>query len=679
MQAKLRTYFENNFPFIGNGIYDTISVFLVGVLTGLLVIVFKKAIALTSRFAFGKLLPALSNALFREAHWPIFLIPLIGGLLVGLLHHFFIKPEKYHGVSSIMASIALANGRLPYKRTPIKILASVLSIGFGASVGPEDPSVQIGANLGSFVAQKLRIDETRTQTLVAMGAASGIAAAFNAPIAGVFFSLELLLGHLNASAIGMVLFGAVLSSVVSQALVGTSPAFPIPAYAFHNPIELIFYLGLGLLAGITAYLYIRGIYAAHDLFHHSSMPRWLRPALIGGLIGVVGIWYPQVFGDSYETIAGILAGKELVISLLLILLCLKIVLTALSLSAGFIGGVFAPSLFLGAALGGAYGAALAHWFPGLQIQPSAFALVGMAAVLAGTVHAPLTAILLLFEMTNDYRIILPLMFAVAVSLFTSKRLHPTSVYETSLARDGLHIRHGQDIDILESLTVGEVMDPKPMTINWNVPMKHVHAFFDKAHSHGLPVVDDNGNLFGVITLTDLENALTDGQENLKKPVRLFCSRKLVTVTPEETVHTALRRMGMYDIGRVPVVNRDNPQQLVGWLSRMDIIQAYQKALARYKLTRHRANQIKLGLITGVSVFEYTVHPNSPLAGKKLKDIQLPLYSLIASIDRDDKIIIPHGDATLQPGDKVAVISHDNDSEALKALFEPQSTSHPPIV
>ncbi len=656
-------FFQQHLPYVGSGLYDTISVFVIGVGTGLMVIGFKQSIAFINRYAFGPLREALPGG-----NWSILFVPLIGGLIVGLLQQFWVRPEKYHGVASIMVSIALANGRLPYKRAPVKVLTSALSIGFGASVGPEDPSVQIGANWGAFVARKLRVDESRLPTLVAMGAASGIAAAFNAPIAGVFFSLELLLGHLHAGAIGMVLFGSVLSSVVTQALVGATPAFPIPAYAFGSPLELVFYLGLGLLAGLTAFAYIKAIYLAHDHLHHSRLPRWLRPVLIGALVGLAGVSFPQVFGDSYETISEILRGEQLVIWLLLTLLLLKIVLTALSLSAGFIGGVFAPSLFLGAALGGAYGVFIARLFPGLHIQPSAFALVGMAAVLAGTVHAPLTAIMLLFEMTNDYRIILPLMFAVAVSLFTSRWLHPASVYETGLRRDGLHIHRGQDIDILEALSVEEVMDRSPLTVPWDTPLGQIHLLFDKAHSHGLPVVDDQGRLFGVITLSDLENAVHDSPDNLKRPVRDFCSRKLVVAHPDESVHQALKRMGMYDIGRMPVVQREDPTRIVGWLSRMDIIQAYQMALSRYKLTRHRANQIKLGLISGVSVFEFVVDKHSPLAHKKLKEIELPQYSLIASIERQGNIIIPHGNARLLPGDLVAVISHDNDREALERLF-----------
>ncbi len=665
-QNRFSALWQNNFPFWGNGLYDTLNVLIVGLGTGFLVILFKKLIHFISEGAFGSI-----KEIFAAHTYAIVLVPILGGAIVGLLQHFLIEPERHHGVAAIMESLALADGRLNYKKAPIKVLTSALSIGFGASVGPEDPSVQIGANLGAWAAKKFRVTNGNGKMLVAMGAASGIAAAFNAPIAGVFFSLEILLGQISASSVGLILFGAVLSSIVTQAMVGTSPAFPIPTYTINSPVEFVLYLGLGLLAGLIAFIYIKGIYLAHDVMHHSRIPRWLRPILIGALLGLVGIKFPQIFGDSYETIGQILNGQDLILWLLIVLLFLKILMTTLSLGAGFIGGVFAPSLFLGAALGGAYGVAMRMLFPALYIQPSAFALVGMAAVLAGTVHAPMTAIMLLFEMTNDYRIILPLMFAVAVSLFTSRRLHRTSVYETSLVRSGLNIHRGRDIDILESLTVAEAMQPIPATIHEDTLMRDIHALLDKAHSHGLPVVDDEGLLVGVISISDLESALEDSPKNMARPVKDFCTQKVIVAYPEQSIHDVLKTMGYYNIGRMPVVEHNNPRKLLGWISRTALIQAYNKALTRYKLTRHRANQIKLGMISGVSVFEFEVGQKSPLAGHKLKEIELPSYSLIASIERNGQIIIPHGNAVLHVGDKVAVISHDNDSQTLTALFEGQ--------
>ena len=397
--------------------------------------------------------------------WTVMLLPILGGLIVGLLRHFFIGEERHHGVAGIMEAVALAGGRLRYKRIPIKTVAAAIAIGSGASVGPEDPSVQIGSNLGSMFGQALRLSDERMRALVAAGAASGIAAAFNAPIAGVFFALEIILGEITGSALGIVVLSGVISSVFTQAVTGPEPAFAIPAYAFNSAWELPLYLGLGLLAGPVAALYIRFLYLAQDIYARwFKAPGWLKPASAGLLVGLVGVFLPQIFGVGYETIEGILQGENLGIALLLGLMVAKLILTPVSIAGGFPGGVFAPSLFIGAALGGAFGQLANQLFPQLSLHPAAFAMVGMAALLAGAVHAPLTAILLLFEMTHDYRIILPLMFSVVISLLIAQRLQRDSVYTLGLARKGIRLERGRDVDVLETVTVAEVMQPAPFML-----------------------------------------------------------------------------------------------------------------------------------------------------------------------------------------------------------------------
>ncbi len=328
--------------------------------------------------------------------WRVLPLPVIGGLLVGLIIHFFVGVERYHGVAGIMEAVAISGGRLRYNRIPAKALASAASIGSGASVGPEDPSVQIGANIGALVGEKLHLSEDRLRALVAAGAAAGIAAAFNAPIAGVFFALEVILGQIGGSSLGVIVISAVSSAVFTQAVSGVQPAFEIPKYTFFSLWELPLFFVLGLLAGPVSAAYIHLLYFAQDIFRKWEAPRWIKPAAAGLALGITGVFLPQVLGVGYETIESILKGEQLGIVMLLVLLAAKLILTPISIGAGFMGGVFAPSLFLGATLGAAYGALANQLFPGLAIAIPAFALVGMAAVLAGSVHAPLTAILLAF-------------------------------------------------------------------------------------------------------------------------------------------------------------------------------------------------------------------------------------------------------------------------------------------
>jgi chloride channel protein, CIC family len=661
--------FLDRLPFHNERYYEVMAVLAVGLGGGGLVLLFKAAIHWVQEWFFTDLYGLLQP----WGAWTVALLPVTGGVLVGVLRQYFVKQERHHGVAGIMEAVALAGGRLRYKRIPLKSLTAVLSIGSGASLGPEDPSVQIGATTGSFVAQKLRVSEENARVFVAMGAASGIAAAFNAPIAGVFFAVELVLGEFTTTSFGMLVFGAVMSSVLTRAIAGPSPAFAIPAYSLHSPVELIFYLALGLLAAFISVAYIRAIYRAHDWFHHSHLPVWIRPVLVGALIGVTGIWFPQIFGDSYEAIDDILFGRELVVWSLLVLLGLKIVATALSLGAGFMGGVFAPSLFLGAALGGAFGLLVDALFPSLQIVPSAFALVGMAAVLAGTVRAPVTAIMLLFEMTNDYRIILPLMFAVAISLFFSQWLHHESVYELSLARKGIRLQRGRDVDVLETLTVAEMMKPAPAVISNTLPLKAASDHLLKERVHGLPVIGRGGDLCGVLTVEDIGRAIEQNPENARKPVENFCTQKLIVAYPDETINQVLRRMNRYDIGRMPVVKDSNPRKMIGWMNRVDLIRAYDIALAKRTATRHTLAQVRLGAVSGAEVFEYEVASGSVVDGKLLAEVPWPQESLVASIQRGERLIIPHGSTVLEAGDHLAIVARTTDEGAIRALVRGDQT------
>ena len=338
---------------------------LVGLTSGAGVWLFKRLIDLFHWMAFDR----LGTGLAQWGVWTVALLPVLGGLVVGLIAHFLIGEERHHGVAGIMEAVALAGGRLRYQRVPAKAVVSALSIGAGASVGPEDPSVQIGANLGSMFGQKLRLSDERVRTLAAAGAAGGIAAAFNAPIAGVFFALEIVLGEISGNAFGVVVLASVVSAVFTQAVSGTQPAFRVPAYAFNSAWELPLYLGLGLLAGLVAAVYVGALYVVQDAFHSWIAPCWVKPVVAGVIVGVVGIFLPQIFGVGYETIEKILAGDSFAVLLLLALLVAKLVMTSVSIGGGFPGGVFAPSLFLGAVLGATYGQMVQLLFPALDGAP----------------------------------------------------------------------------------------------------------------------------------------------------------------------------------------------------------------------------------------------------------------------------------------------------------------------
>lgn len=640
---------------------------LVGLTSAAGVWLFKGLIDLVHQFAFVD----LTTALHPLGSWVVLLLPVLGGLVVGLILHFFIGEERHHGVAGIMESAALAGGRLRYKRVPAKAIAAAISIGSGASVGPEDPSVQIGSNLGSMYGQWMHLSDERMRSLVAAGAASGVAAAFNAPIAGVFFALEIILGEISGSALGVVVLSAVTSSVFTQAVAGPEPAFHVPAYAFNSIWELPLYLGLGLLAGPLAALYVRLLYLAQDFFRQwIKAPRWLKPAIAGLVVGMVGVFLPQVFGVGYDTIGHILNGESSGIALLLVLMVAKLILTPVSIAGGFPGGVFAPSLFIGAALGGAFGLAASQIFPQLNLVPAAFAMVGMAALLAGAVHAPLTAILLLFEMTRDYRIILPLMFAVMISLLLSQRLQRDSVYTLGLARKGIRLERGRDVDVMDSVQVGDVMLHETFALPLDFPVAELGEQFLQTGRHGFAVVALDGSLFGIVSVEDYRHALAGEHGPVEQlSVQEIATRDPITIFPDDTVGAALQRMSPRDLSRLPVVARDNPRRLLGMVRRSDIVRAYDVALSRRAALRHRVQQVRLDAMTAEMIItsEVLIRAGSSCAGRQMKDIPWPKDSLVASLQRGHRVFIPHGDTILEAGDVLVVVGGDPALDAVREL------------
>lgn len=639
---------------------------LIGLTTGAGIWLFKRLIDLFHRIAFE----GLGHSLSPWGKWTMALVPLLGGLIVGLISHLFIGQERHHGVAGIIEAVALAGGRLRFWRIPAKAVAAALSIGSGASVGPEDPSVQIGANLGSMFGQWLRLSDERVRTLVAAGAAGSIASAFNAPIAGVFFALEIILGQIGGNAFGIVVLTSVIAAVLTQAVSGAQPAFRIPAYAFNSAWELPLYLGLGMLAGPVAALYVKALYVAQDLFQGWHVPRWLKPAAAGAVIGAVGIFLPPVLGIGYEMIEQVLNGELPGTALLLTLLAAKLVLTPTSIGGGFVGGVFAPSLFLGAMLGGAYGQLANRFLPALHIAPPAFAMVGMAAVLAGAVHAPLTAILLLFEMTHDYRIILPLMFSVVISLLISQQLRRDSVYTLSLARKGIRIEHGRDVDVMESVQVGEVMLRETFMLPADFPVHHLARQFLQTGRHGFAVADSEGRLLGIVSVEDYRRAMSGGLgpiDNLT--VGDIATRDLITVYPDDTLGTALRRMAPRDLSRLPVVAHDNPRRLLGVIRRSDAVRAYDVALSHRAAMQHRAHQARLGAFIAdkLGVEEITVEPGASCEGKCVAEVAWPGECVLTTLRRGRRVLIPHGSTLLQAGDVLIVVAESEACEAVRQI------------
>lgn len=552
---------------------------LVGSGTGLGVVLFRTLIQGVYHLMFSPVLGQLST----WGHWTLGLIPLTGGLIVGLMR--WGLKDFGPGLGALVST--LRDGRRVTLVQPLsKMVAAAVSLGSGASLGPEGPSVEIGANFSIGLGQALKVSKERQHLLLAAGAAAGLAAGFNAPIAGVFFALEVVLGTTSvASSASVVLLAAVVAAWIAQISLGAKPAFDLPAYETRSLLELPLYVGLGVLASLVSLLFEQAISFAQKSFQGkvrglawlAKVPQPLHP-LLGGLgIGAIALKYPQILGVGYETVESILQDVQLPLQFVAALLLLKLVMTAISCGSGFVGGIFAPALFLGASLGSAYGKLLAIALPQLEpyiASPPAYAMVGMAAVLAATVRAPLTAILLLFELTRDYRIVLPLMAAVSLSTWLVERLQGPR-----LDSDGE--QQSTDAMVLQkpetdpSLDVAAALTPVPLVLEAHTSLAIAAQALSRQRCRCALVLDDH-QLIGILTLQDtirLLHRVKDGTEplsRLQESIQTLCSTDLQQAYREEPLAEAIARMATRGLHQLPVLTQDSPHRLVGLLTQEGI-------------------------------------------------------------------------------------------------------------
>jgi CIC family chloride channel protein len=510
----------------------------------------------------------------------VIVIPALGGLIIGPIINRFARETKGHGVPEVMLAVAAFHGIIRPRIVIVKTLVSAICIGSGGSVGREGPIVQIGSALGSSIGQLFKLTEEKTKVLLACGAAGGIAATFNAPMAGFFFALEVILREYGSRFLSAVVLSSVTATVVSRFFLGNYPAFKVPAYQLRSPWELPLYFGLGLLAAVAAIAFIKVLYRFEDWFEALKVSENLKPAIGGLALGCLGLFFPEVFGVGYESIELALYGKIAAVTVML-LVPVKLLATSITLGSGGSGGVFAPSLFIGAMLGEAYGILTGALFPSIAFPTGAAALVGMGAVFSGATQAPISAILFLFEMTGNYQIILPLMITCTLSTFLVRQVQHESIYTKKLIRRGIDINKPKVVDLLSNITVADAMITDVITLNEQSTIGEATATAQPAGHLRFPVVDAAGDLVGVITFQQLRDAVDSGQAHL--PVRSRLTATLPPVsTPRESIRTAIGTLGERHIGFVPVVEGEHSRRLVGLLTRQSLIEAYSRALKRKK-------------------------------------------------------------------------------------------------
>lgn len=501
------------------------------------------------------------------------LIPAIGGVLVGIIVSAFAKEAKGHGVPEVMTAVISRGGRIRPRVTLVKTIASAICIGSGGATGREGPIVQIGAATGSSIGQFFKLGGNFTIILVGCGAAGGIAATFNTPIAGVIFAIEIVLTEFKTKSFIPLVVSSVMATIVSRIFLGSSPAFKVPPYSFQNPIELAFYFLLGIIAALVGILMIKTLYGLEDLFENWKFPEWIKPAVGGLIIGILFFKFRYVMGVGYETMDKVF-NQNLPFILMAILIFAKILGVSLTLGSGGSGGVFAPALFVGCMLGGSFGYLVHSSFPDITGTYGAYAMVGMAALFAAVSRATLTAIIVIFEMTLDYHIILPLMFACVIADAISYLLIPQeTIYTKKLVQKGIKASQDMSSDQLSSISIKEVMTSRITSVSEEHTASDIQALIYQTKHHGFPVMNTQGRIIGMITEEDILKAKKS--RKMKKPVKELISGKLYTAFPDETLDNALSKMLKEKITHLPIVERTDRNKIVGIITRTDIFNMLQ--------------------------------------------------------------------------------------------------------
>lgn len=566
----------------------------IGVLSGFAIILFRESVHLVESLLLhrgGELL-GIAEGGWRRMLLP--LLPMAGVALLIPLSLAFPGEVNGYGFPRFLLRVNLENGVFRARTIVLKLVSSALCIGSGNSAGTEGPIAQIGGAIGSQVGQRLRVSGGRMKVYIAAGCAGSIAGIFNAPLAGMFFASEIvLLGTYEISSFSALVISSAMATVVSRAYYGITPAFSIPPYTIVNYFaELPLYTLMAFLIGVAAVLHIRFFYLVRDRFQGLRLHNQLKPIAGAFVVGSCAIFFPQIMGDGYHYIAKTLSG-ETVLWTMLALALIKSIATAITLGSGGAGGVFAPSLFIGAVLGGAYGTIVHGLFPAHTAAPGAYATVGIGAFLAASTHAPLTAIFLLFEMTGNYMIIIPVMISAVLGTITAKWLCEDSIDTVDFTRDGIDIHEGREAAILKSVKVGKAITEDVSFISETANVNQLLELFRDTSNHFyFPVINHRGVMVGVVSMQDVKNVLLNEEERVCQLVGAICSREVMMLTPDDTLYEAIQLFDVKGIDEIPVVERREEPWVLGMLKRHDVINAYNHEMLKRGINE-RADSIRM--------------------------------------------------------------------------------------
>ncbi len=551
---------------------------VVGAAGGGAAIVFRLAIDFFQRVFFGVDPFFLTRMAAELPVWRLLLVPTLGGLAIGLFVYYLMPGRRPRGVAQVIEASALRGGRMSLTNGLMAAFVSASSIGVGASVGREGPVVHLGACLGGWLARRLQLGRVLSRTLLGCGVAAAVAASFNAPIAGVFFALEVVIGHYALSAFAPIVIAGVTGTVISRMYFGDFPAFILQeTREIESFLEFPAFALLGVISAVVAIALMRAVMLTEDIWSRVAVPPWARPAFAGLALGLIALGFPQVLGVGYETTDAALS-EFLDLQILVALIVVKTAATAICLGSGFGGGIFSPSLFIGAVLGGAFGIVATSVFPQLSSGHGAYTVVGMGAVAGAVLGAPISTILIVFEMTGDYSLTVAVMIGTVIASVITQQLHGRSFFIWQLERSGVTIKGGQEISLLRTITIDGFTDRRYETIEAQAPLARVRERLLKAPWGELFVTDAENRLVGTIAFSDLADAAFDTSRD-ESLVALDIAQQHPTVLQVgDDIEAAIKVYRASGEVHVPVVNSLEEMRLLGVVHEHEVMLAYHRAL-----------------------------------------------------------------------------------------------------
>jgi CIC family chloride channel protein len=650
----------------GLGKRGTTSFLLASVILGIIVGLATAALALLVEGV-----EILTEFFGEETGWGVwaFLVTIPIGMSVSWwLNHRMGPGISGGGVTETMLGMRLFGGYLPTRLILPKLAATASTLGTGGSGGAEGPIAYIGGSIGSSLARYGGFDHDRIRSLVAAGAGAGIGASFNAPIAGMLFAMEVILGSFAIRHLSAVVVASVVAAVTAEILVGEELLLTSPAQRLGEPAELLLYVLLAIAAVAIGLLYLRALDIGAAWKYPEWLTKWSKPITYGLAVALIGTIWPESLGTGRDFLTGLLfledSGRYVWYTLLFIAIA-KIATSVITRAGGGSAGVFMPSLVIGGALGASF-AILVQQVSGFdELDTGAFAVVGMAAVFATVARAPLTSVIIVFELTGNYELILPLMLAAALATFFGDRFHKENAYTIPLVQEGIQLPSNEDIDLLDTVDVREVMqDVDGVLYPWQTTAEAAE-FFDITSHHGVAVLNDREQLVGIITLSDI--ASTGGPSH-ERTVAEAMSRDPITIDPDAPVSEALSRMASLGVGRLPVVTGPQGRQLAGMFRRESVVNAYEHALSMSKGRELYRERKRIRSQPGADFFVVRIEEGSPVANRSVAEVSWPEDAVLVSIQRSISVLVPHGDTVIRIGDVLTAFgSADANAELVETV------------